>query len=441
VIFLLAAVWPLLLGFLLARALGRDLGLALQLSLGAGLGMGVLSCCYFLELETGVAALWYELPLAVGLALACWRIGWRRRTVSRELGWPAAVLGVVLLAGVYGFCAQTSANPQGGWDGWAIWNLHARFLATPYWRDLFSPALLWSHPDYPLLLPGFIARVWSSLGERDPLAPAMAAFLFTFATAGLVGASVAALRNRRQGLLAALFLAGTPAFVRQGASQYADVPVSFFILAALALLALRERSWPEGRGLAVLAGLAAGMAAWTKNEGLLLVVLLAPIQAVGAWRRRGARAVGEQTAWFAAGLAPILALVLFFRFAVAPPNQNFNHRSAATLLGLLLDPHRWTVMAVELAKGLLRFGGLPVGVALLLAAYLAMTGIEWGSPRASLAVTLATLALLLAGYSVICVISPFEIRWQTDTALVRLLAQLWPATVFLGFLAARVTDA
>jgi hypothetical protein len=441
VILLATVVWPLLMGFLLARALGRDLGLPLQVCLGAGLGIGVVSCCFFLALENGAPSLLFELLLLAGLGAACglrWRTGARRKAAPSPVpGWLSGALGVVLLSDAYGFYALTSARPHGDWDGWAIWNLHARFLATPYWRDLFSRAIPWTHPDYPLLLPGFIARVWSALGEWDIAVPAVVALLFTFGAVGLLGGAVAALKNRTEGLLAALVLAATPAFILRGSSQYADVPVSFFILATLALLALEDRAWPEARGLSVLAGVSAGMAAWTKNEGLLLVAVVAPIQALAAWRRRGARAAAVRTGWFAAGLAPILAMVLYFRFTLAPPNQQIGGRPAARLAAQLGDPHRWTVMVVELAKDVVRFGGLPVGLPILLAAYLICTGLDWKSRRAHIPATAATLALLVAGYSVACVVSPLEILWQTNGALNRLLEQLWPGTVFLVFLTAR----
>jgi hypothetical protein len=49
----------------------------------------------------------------------------------------------------------------------------------------------------------------------------------------------------------------------------------------------------------------------------------------------------------------------------------------------------------------------------------------------------ATLAALLAGYCMVCVAQPYEIQWQIDTALYRLLMQLWPAAIFLVFIAVR----
>jgi len=54
------------------------------------------------------------------------------------------------------------------------------------------------------------------------------------------------------------------------ASQYADVPLAFFCLATLVLLCLADRQEKGRHGFLVLAGLACGMAAWTKNEGAAL---------------------------------------------------------------------------------------------------------------------------------------------------------------------------
>src|SRR5262249_40595038 len=59
------------------------------------------------------------------------------------------------------------SNPYGRWDAWAIWNLHAKFLAAPSaaWRGMFDAALGWSQPDYPLLLPSAVARGWTFAGS------------------------------------------------------------------------------------------------------------------------------------------------------------------------------------------------------------------------------------------------------------------------------------
>jgi 4-amino-4-deoxy-L-arabinose transferase-like glycosyltransferase len=238
-------------------------------------------------------------------------------------------------------------------------------------------------------------------------------------------------------MLAALFLAATPYFIVQGGSEVADAPLSFFILATMALITLQDRAWPRQRGLSVLAGMCMGMAAWTKNEGLLLVAVVMPIRAMVMWRWYGGRAAGQQAAWLAGGLTPVLAVVLLFKFTLATSNANLGGRPGDALLSLLMDPRRWQVMVVQLVRSIVRFGDLPVGVPLVLTAFLALVGVDRKADSISQLTVLAALSLLLAGYCVVCVVSPYDILWQTSTALRRLLLQLWPAAVFLAFLAAK----
>jgi hypothetical protein len=39
-------------------------------------------------------------------------------------------------------------------------------------------------------------------------------------------------------------------------------------------------------------------------------------------------------------------------------------------------------------------------------------------------------ALMLAGYFGVFLITPFDLKWHLDTALSRLLIQVWPAAIF-----------
>lgn len=336
----------LLLGFVLARALvpgGRSVCRhdVWRLLLGIGLGVGVTSCLFVVALAIGVPPLALEIVALEIVALVifagfAWRGGPGRLCAApagaqRPRSWGVTLLGlallIVLASAVDVFVRRTSAAPHGHWDAWAIHNLHARFLYRAQdWRDLFTPILTWSHPDYPLLVPGFVARWWVTLGAEELAVPAATAFLFTFGTVGLLISSLALLRDRSQGILAGLVVLAVPEFLSTGAWQFVDVPMSWFVLAGVVLLALE---YP------VAAGVAAGLGAWTKNEGLLLfLTVLIGWTLVRQWNLR-------QALRFGAGALPPLAR---FKLTLAPPNPLV---SIANARQVLLDGTRY----VEIASG------------------------------------------------------------------------------------------
>jgi hypothetical protein len=85
-----------------------------------------------------------------------------------------------------GFCAvafaRSSTGLHGSWDAWAIWNLRARFLLrAPDWTQAFTPDLGWSHPDYLLLVPLTVMRLWAWLGVETPWIPFLLGGVFAAA--------------------------------------------------------------------------------------------------------------------------------------------------------------------------------------------------------------------------------------------------------------------
>jgi len=245
--------------------------LLLKLSLGVGCGLGLFSFLYLLSLVFSVPAKTLaatEVVIFVLLSILLWIRGHNlhdQKLLQYTADMSSGLLGqtlrasfVVTLIGALHRCLKELAtNPQGiGWDAFAIWNLHARFLfrGGEHWKDGFSSLIPWFHPDYPLFLPGSVAHFWSYLGRETTAVPATLAFAFTFSTVALLFSAVAVLRGRNHGLLAGLMLLGTPSFLRQGVSQYADIPLSFFLLAAIALLVLADRVPESNFSLLVLSG-------------------------------------------------------------------------------------------------------------------------------------------------------------------------------------------
>jgi hypothetical protein len=58
----------------------------------------------------------------------------------------------------------------------------------------------------------------------------------------------------------------------------------------------------------------------------------------------------------------------------------------------------------------------------------------------SIAATALALLLVVTGYWVVYLTTPFELGWHLGTTLGRLLLQLWPSFVFMLFLIARPLD-
>lgn len=424
----------------------------LRASLSAGFGLGIFSVIFFFARVLGLNHFLAIDVLALALfAAAFFLLRARSKQVVIRTGIPESIdlprwlrrvliaaFGFALASALYSAILRSIAHSHGeGWDAFAIWNLHARFLfrGGEYWRDGFSPLIPWSHPDYPLLLPSAIAHFWNVLGQESAAVPALIGLVFTFCTLGLLLSSIAVLRGSMFAMLGGLALVSTPFFVEQGSSQYADVPLSFFFLAVIVLLRLdgghrSDQSLYRSQNMLVLAGVAAGFAIWTKNEGILFVVacVVAQITMRGPqWMRR--------LALFILGAGPFLILVLWFKHSVAFPSELFSNQT--NMLHAALDPARYRAILQWFVKDFLRFGEwyLIPGTLVLVFLYFVVAG-KYNSQNSQQLCALALpLALTLAGYFVIYVITPYDLHWHLRFSLNRLFLQLWPGTVFVFFLA------
>jgi Dolichyl-phosphate-mannose-protein mannosyltransferase len=364
--------------------------------------------------------------------------------------WVARTLMVSLLIAVitalYQATVRVIAHPHGeGWDAFAIWNLHARFLflGGAHWRDGFNSMIPWSHPDYPLLLPTTISHLWSYLGHDDPIGPAIVGLIFTFSTFALLVSSLVSLRGRNAAMLGGLALSSTPFFIEQGTSQYADVPLSFFILASFVLLHVARIKNRKSQNLApmMLSGMAAGFAAWTKNEGLLFLsaLLVALVwDAISSARQQDSS--GELAgkwrvvAFYVFGATPLFLVIAWFNHTIAVPGDLLS--SPSIMFQKILTPTRYWIILQWFVKELLRFGNWWIipGTVSLLTFYLLIFKRRKFEYRPALHISALTLLLTLAGYFAIYLITPRDLYWHLRFSLNRLFLQLWPSAIFLFFL-------
>lgn len=428
--------------------------LALTFSLGLGCGFGCFSLIFFCVLlfsQSHAVLLAADLSLVLLLAILVFvcRGRWlRARTPSVALATASkflrsvlfSVLIIAFLLSLYGLVQRLLVNPQGeGWDAFAIWNLHARFLflGGEHWREGFSNIIHWSHPDYPLLLPAGIAHFWTFLGRDSVAVPAVIALAFTLATVGMLMEALSQLRGRSQATLAGIVLLGTPFFLEHGVAQYADVTLGYFFLATIVLVWL-SRIQGNARLLS-LSGLVAGFAAWTKNEGQLFVCAFLVSYAVVLWRDQGISACLRDGALVLAGMMPAILTVVYFKIRIAPPGDLFAGNS---MLLKVVDLHRYWFIVRWYNKELFLFGHwfLIPGTILILA-YGYVMGRHLVPEQATVTrISVLTLVVTAAGYFAIFVITPYDLRWHLRYSLNRLFLQLWPSVLFVFFMLVRTPD-
>lgn len=446
----IAIVMPTLIGyyyvsnFLTVHQDGSPSPFILNSSLAIGFGYGISSCMYFLysfiDNSCRLLILTETLILVILIAL-CSRSNKlikyqvkltfnKKFALSRKFQWLlSASFFCALTMALIVFLVRSSILPHGGWDAWQHWNLLAKFMSRggDRWTEMFSCLLAEHHPDYPLLIPATIARCWKYAGFETQTVPIMIAMLFTFATIGLIYSSLAILRNSVQGLFAGLLLLGTTNFIIVGSKQYADVPIGFYFLATIVLFCFQDR-WTENPYLSLLAGITTGFSCWTKNEGFLFLIsiIMAHSSAVFISNRR--KSFIKQRIYFVTGLAPILAMVIFFKLKLAPPNDIMSFQGELQTLARITDYSRY----MHIAKALVMSTINTMPLLIIMIYYLLRLGTKINkSDKVSITTALITLATMIIGYSIVYLITPFELQWHLDTSLYRLLLQLWPSIIFV----------
>jgi hypothetical protein len=359
--------------------------------------------------------------------------GDRGATMALESGRPATPvtwvmralfgLGVILI--LVSIVDVYHVWRHGWWDAFGVWNLRARFLtaAEPAWRIAFTPDLNAgfagaSHPGYPLLLSGWVAYVWSASGGTPALAPAVIGALFSLGGLLVLVGGVAISRGEIAALSAGLVLLATRSYFHQSAWQVADIPLSVMVLGSTALLAIGGRS----RSTAVLAGLLAGFAPWTKNEGWPFLLALLPV-AFYLFGRYGGLCL-------TLGSLPGVVTTLLFRLYFAQGSeQAWVPISEATTY--VVDPHRWSELSLALARTSGEMGYVWAHPFLLLP--LLVWALRPDPRRLRLAaLALPVLVLPLSTFGMMLVFSS-DLSWHAGGAASRLMLQPWPALVFVAF--------
>ncbi len=190
---------------------------------------------------------------------------------------------------------------------------------------------------------------------------------------------------------------------------------------------------PENLSLWAFCGMSAGLAAWTKNEGLAFAIVIVLVAAYYAGRSGGRRARLASLSALMAGAAPALFVVVRFKFGLAWHNDLIAGQSVDHILRNVANQDRLTYVVSSVAQELWFGGASVIGVLPLLVVYAASSGIS-RRRMTEVRPALVTLAIMLALYMMVYVLTPHPLEWHLTTSLGRLVLQLTPSVICVGLM-------
>lgn len=333
------------------------------------------------------------------------------------------------------YTLSVSTNITGGWDARYLWSLKAKFMfrSPTEWQTMFSPKLFWAHPDYPLLWPGTLTWGWNWLGQESLLWPPWASLCFYISCALVLVWYLTAYASSIAGFLGGtFFLVLTPPLF-WSVHQYADVPLAFFVVTSGLTLVSALRSGQAG--LLMVSGLMAGLAAWTKNEGLWFLlctgILLGGLKILKI--KKGPSAAFPSLKAFLGGACIPMFWVLALKIFLGKTGDYLgSERSAGDYLTLIFSG--WERGATILQSFWNYLSNFPSWKGLWIFFFLACIVFPFKKKKNGHEGLLPVLMLLLnLGYLLAFLTTPYDLQFQIQNSLERLLIHTAPLALAFNF--------
>lgn len=272
----------------------------------------------------------------------------------------AATIVVLLFVSLLG---QTLLTPQRLWDERAIFGLKSIVLfedAQLQSPDLLHPDFVQYHPRYPMLIPLAEQHIYALLGSADDR---WAKLLFPLMSLGMVLTFAGVLQRQLRAATAwlwTLVLATVPilAFNDYGfLSAQADAPVACYhgisLLYLWSWLRTRRKEKTSDPRPLILAGAAASMTLFTKDEGIALAIidggLLCLLVIVMNWGPENQKLAALKTALGWTGLFAVTTLLIaapwFLYRGRLPTTTEMNYSGRVNMVTLMagLGTLSWSV--------------------------------------------------------------------------------------------------
>lgn len=372
--------------------------------------MGTISIAYF-------AGLMLHLPLVVivGIVIALAFLIYKQTStlVTTNTDSNVSISYALLFMAVcmIGQKAVILSDKYGTWDAWAMWNMHAKYLAEPdYWTNLFKNKDF-AHTDYPLLLPSNIAFYCRIVGIEYLQT---ISYCFHLLITMLIPVLIFTETKHRNIIFSAIGLYWLSTNVNHltiTSFQLADTLVALFTLIAVVAVDYIETD----RRYATVTTSMLGLSMFTKNEGALISLLFLAFYYKPLLKKTNIK-------YAIIGIAlPILAL-LVFKIVYAPHNDIISAQGSSTL-NKLTDWSRYNIVLTAFRKHINEYY---YAIACLFALHFLLRIIGRKTPDKRLLFILS----ILSCYVVVYVITPQDLEWHINTSINRLVHQMIPTTIY-----------
>ncbi len=430
---ILAFLISFLIGYFIISLIDKKIETGIKAFLSLPIGFFLTSIFYFVFLLLNITNLSYyklfEVLLLLSLAIIYFK---RNHFELKSFKFPKISFWYVIV-NIYAlsiFLKYFIQSPFGSWDGLRIWNIKAEFLYQDVssWKNIFLLPHYFMHNDYPLFLPCSTARLWQYSANDSIYANFMIGLLFTFGLGWFLYYMIDKFKSSKLAYLVSSIFLLSPTFLYNGASQCADIPLAYFLFAAIACLFFyfdKDESHYIFLGIFL-----AGASCWIKNEGLLffaIYFLLILACLIGSRKTKMLK-----TAILSSAL-PLL-LLLLYKFINQSGNDLYSGIIEEQTYRYLLDFERYKMVFSVFVKTLIEnFSWLLLYFLLLLEGFHLNNEIKTPFYLSGL-----TLILMSFGYLFVYVITPHNLEWLLVNSLDRLVFHLLPLTIFLYCLALKM---
>ncbi len=284
-----ALLFPTALGYMLIVSISskNDGFMPLEkLGLSYGIGTGILTFIMFLigafkcpiDLSSifVACAVLFAYPLFITIRKIDFPKLFAGSINIKDVKWYEWVLIFFVSARVLYSFFSSVVKPVEDVDAFANWSLRAKvfFFQHSLSLDKVHGYFLGGggHIDYPINIPLLQAWIYNVLGTWNDLLAKAIFPTFLLALVAVFYCSMRKVSGRAFSLFSTYLLTTLPFLIYHSSSSYMDFPLCFYFFASFACLLTYMRSGSKPH--LIVSALLAGICAWTKNEGLILALVI-----------------------------------------------------------------------------------------------------------------------------------------------------------------------